>query len=276
MAASTETLAITNQPSAKPMSWLRVRIETKKLTRRKGVMAFTIIGTIGVIVITFAILEAYHLSNPVKYTPPGGVSGFDKVVLILSQITIIPASILGTTAGSQDMETGVIRDMIVTGRSRTSIFLLRLKGAAMVWLPAIIVAYLLGLAAVYGLAGGTKDPTLHNVLAGALYCVGVSLVYVLTATGLASLFGNRGPAIAVMIGWTFIIEAILVNVTALGVVRQAFLTTAIAALSPVANGTRRLKAAGVTPSTLVDYATLLGWPIILNVLGWLRSDRLEA
>ncbi|NNN19265.1 MAG: hypothetical protein HKL84_05355 [Acidimicrobiaceae bacterium] len=250
--------------------------ETKKLTRRKGVMAFTIIGTIGIIVITFAILEIYHLSNPVKYTSIGGLSGFDKLIVILGQITIIPASILGTTAGSQDMESGVIRDMIVTGRSRTSIFFLRLESAIVVWFVPVVVAYLVGLAVVFGLAGGNKEPSLHLVLGGALFCVGVSLIYVLTAAGFAALFGTRGPAIAIMIGWTFVIEAILLNVTALGPVRDAFLTTAINGLTPVAVGSRRLKAAGVAPSLLVDYVTIIAWPLIMNILGWFRTNRLEA
>lgn len=256
--------------------WMMLVSETKKLTRRKGVMAFTLLGTVGVIIITFVILEAYHLSNPIKYSPIGGLSGFNKVVLILSQITIIPASILGTTAGSQDIESGVIRDMIVTGRSRTSIFLLRIKGAAVVWLIPAIVAYLVGIGVVFAFAGNTPDPSLHLVIISGIYCAGVSLVYLLTSVGLSALFGSRGPAIAVMIGWTFIIEAILVNVSALGVVREVFLTTAIAGLSPVANGSRRLKAAGVTPSVLVDYLTLIGWPLILCILGWFRSERLEA
>lgn len=275
---TSETLIVQRQDEMqeKSLGWHSIRTEVKKLTRRKGVMFFTLLGTIGVIVITFAILESYHLADPGKYTPPGGISGFNKIVIILSQITIIPASILGTTAGSQDMESGVIRDLIVTGRSRTSIFLLRLKGASLVWIFPVLVAYLIGLAAVYALAGGTTDPSLHLVVVGGIYCVGVSLVYVLTSTGLASLFGSRGPAIAIMIGWTFIIEAILVNVTALGPVREAFLTTAIAGLSPVAGGARRLKGAGLSPSVLVDYITLIGWPVVLCVLGWFRSERLEA
>lgn len=258
------------------IGWHTIRAEMKKLTRRKGVMFFTLLGSVGIIVITFAILEAYHLADPIKYTYPGGVSGFNKIVIILSQVTIIPASILGTTAGSQDMESGVIRDLIVTGKSRTSIFLLRLVGASLVWIPPAVIAYLVGLGAVFGFGGTNPTPSLHLIVVGGIYCVGVSLVYVLTSTGLASLFGSRGPAIAVMIGWTFIIEAILLNVTALGPVREAFLTTAISGLSPVAGGARRLKGAGLSPSVLVDYITLIGWPVVLCVLGWFRSERLEA
>ena len=72
------------QPKSGSSWWISLVAETKKLTRRKGVMAFTLLGTVGVIIITFVILEAYHLSNPVKYSPVGGVGGFNKVVLILS------------------------------------------------------------------------------------------------------------------------------------------------------------------------------------------------
>ena len=253
-----------------------LKAETKKLTRRKGVVAFTAILTVGVVVITFAILEIYHLSDPVKYTPIGGTAGFTKLVLMLSELTIIPASILGSTAGSQDMESGVVRDMIVTGRSRIALFMLRIEAPIVVWIVPELIAYLIGLAIVFGLSGGNPLPTMHLVLEGGLYCLGVSLVFVLTASGFSSLFGTRGPAIAVMIGWTFVIESILLNVTALGPVRDAFLTTAISALSPFADQSRRLKAAGVTPSLAVDYITIIAWPLVMNIAGWIRFRRLEA
>ncbi len=274
---STQSLATVQvEPESGSLGGQMLRAEMKKLTRRKGVMAFTIIGTIGLIVLTFAILEIYHLSNPVKYTPIGGMSGFQKLVVILGSVTIIPASILGTTAGSQDMESGVIRDMIVTGRSRTTLYLLRLKSAAVVWLIPLVVAYLLGLAVVFGLAGGNPLPSTSLVIGGALFCIGVSLVYILISVGLASLFGTRGPAIAIMIGWTFVIESILVNVTALGPLREAFLTTAISGLSPISNQARRLKGAGLSPSLFVDYVTVIAWVLIMNILGWIRAKRLEA
>lgn len=274
---STQTVnAATLDSEARGMFWPMLRAESKKLLRRKGVMAFTVILTVVVIVVTFAILEIYHLSNPIKYTPIGGVSGFRKLVLILGELTIIPTSILGSTAGAQDMESGVIRDMIVTGRSRLSIYILRVEGSVLVWVIPELVAYLVGLAIVFGFAGGSPSPDLHQVVTGGLYCLGVSLVFVLTASGLASLFGTRGPAIAVMIGWTFVIESILLNVTALGPIREVFLTTAMSSLSPIPDQARRLKATGVSPSLLVDYLTIVGWPLVMNILGWIRFSRLEA
>lgn len=256
--------------------WQMLRAESKKLLRRRGVMAFTVLLTVGVVIVTFAILEIYHLSNPVKYTPIGGTSGFNKVILILSELTIIPTSILGSTAGSQDMESGVIRDMIVTGRSKMAVFMLRIEGSVAVWIIPEIVAYLVGVAIIFGFSGGNPDPALHQLIEGGLYCLGVSLAFMLTASGLASLFGTRGPAIAVMIGWTFVIESILLNVSALGPIRDAFLTTAISSLSPIPHEARRLKAAGVSPSLLVDYLTIIGWPLVMNVLGWIRLSRYEA
>ncbi len=262
--------------SSDSIFWQMLRAESKKLTRRKGVVAFTTILTVGVVIITFAILEIYHLSDPAKYTPIGGTSGFTKLVLMLSELTIIPASILGSTAGSQDMESGVVRDMIVTGRSRMALFLLRTEAPIIVWIVPELVAYLIGLAVIFGLSGGNPLPPAHLIIEGGLYCLGVSLAFLLTASGFASLFGTRGPAIAVMIGWTFVIESILINVTALGPVRDAFLTTAISGLSPFPDQARRLKAAGVTPSLAVDYATIIAWPLVMNIAGWLRFRRLEA
>lgn len=275
MTSGTLSLAVAGPDSGSFFPQM-LRAETKKLTRRKGVAAFAIIGTVGVVLVTFVILEIYHLSDPVKYSSIGGVSGFDKLVLILGELTIIPASILGSTSGSQDVESGVVRDMIVTGRSRISLFLLRLEGAIVVWLILQLTAFLIGLIVVFGLAGGAKLPGLHLVVEGGLYCLGTSSVFLLTAAGLAGLFGTRGPAIAIMIGWTFVIEVILVNVAALGPIREAFLTTAMAGLSPIPDGARRLKHLGLSPSVLVDYVTIIGWPLVMNILGWIRFSKLEA
>ena len=56
------------------------------------------------------------------------------------------------------------------------------------------------------------------------------------ALGFSSLIGNRGTTIGVLIGWLFIAEPVLGQVTLLGGARRALLAVAMDRLTPLSNG----------------------------------------
>src|SRR3954451_384526 len=55
-------------------------------------------------------------------------------------LVIVVGAIVGSTAGSQDIETGVFRDSAATGRSRVALFGARVPGALALVLPPTAVA----------------------------------------------------------------------------------------------------------------------------------------
>lgn len=132
-------------------------------------------------------------------------AGFGFAGLLAS----IAAVVLGATAGSVDLQRGVLRDLVLAGRSRVRIVLGRLAGAATWLLVALALSFALTL--VIGLLlspiGGVDDWEQVGRDA-ARYWIG--LAYTLPfAAGVALLIGSRGPAIAVFFAVTFIVDGII-------------------------------------------------------------------
>ena len=143
-------------------------------------------------------------------------------------MALLVGAIVGATAGAQDLDTGVFRDLAATGRSRTALFLSRVDGA---W---VVVAAL-----VADHAGGRRrrrvrarrrhaarrtsaisSPRSRCVLtSGAL---GAAL-----AVGLAALVGSRGPVIAILLAMHLVFEPQLQGAGFLGDARQALPISAI-------------------------------------------------
>ena len=68
-------------------------------------------------------------AHPLKNDPAGGLAGFTDSLQIVSLMVFLVGAIVGATAGAQDLDTGVFRDLAATGRSRTALFLSRVGGA---------------------------------------------------------------------------------------------------------------------------------------------------
>lgn len=251
--------------------------EARKITARRGVMTLLILTTIGAVVLVYAITEIFHLAQPAKYPTVGGDPGFRRIVDIMGRIGLIPAAILGATAGAQDVEAGVIRDMFVTGRPRWLIYLLRNVGATVVWVPLIVIAYAIGILATFVFSNGFPEPNTAQIFQGLGYVVGVSLSFVLVTLGIATLFGSRGPAIAVAIGWIIIAEGLLTAVTFLGNVREAFFSVASGRLAPqIGGGVQGGPFGTLHPSLVMAIVTIVAWAVVAYALGNWRTSRLEA
>ena len=63
-------------------------------------------------------------------------------------------AIIGATAGGADIESGVFRDLVATGRSRTALFFSRVPAAWIITLGMLAAAVALSAAALAGRAGG--------------------------------------------------------------------------------------------------------------------------
>lgn len=131
-------------------------------------------------------------------------------------IASIGAVIIGATAGSVDLQRGVLRDLVLAGRSRTRIVLGRLAGGATWLLPALAVAYAIIVVIGLTLAPIDESPDWEHVARGAAqYFMGVA--YTLPfAAGIAMLVGSRGPAIAVYFAVTFIVDGVLTAIPEVG------------------------------------------------------------
>jgi ABC-type transport system involved in multi-copper enzyme maturation permease subunit len=231
--------------------------EVLKLRRRPGMLAIAIGLTLGLMAVAYLVTGIQHSGNPAKYGAAGGLKSFKDSLEFLSVMGFIMAAIVGSTAGSQDIDTGVFRDLAATGRSRTALFLARVGGAWTVVLSILAVTLAADVAAAFALADGTATPGLGDIGQAAAMTLASGAVGAALAVGLAALFGSRGPVIGILIAAHVVFEPQLQSAGFLGAARQALPVSAINRIGD--SGTAGL-----------DYKIALGTAIAV-VLAWIAA-----
>lgn len=98
-----------------------------ELRRRRGLMIALAVVTIGIPSIFLIIRLLMHAFAPHTYGPAGGYDIFTGLVAgVLYIFGFIVAATLGCIAGAGDLQEGVFRHLVVTGRSRVATYLARI------------------------------------------------------------------------------------------------------------------------------------------------------
>ena len=135
-----------------------IKAEVLKLRRRRGMLVISVGLTLGLLALAYLVTAIQHGGNPAKYDPAGGLGGFTDSLEFLALMGFIMAAIVGSTAGSQDIDSGVFRDLAATGRSRSALFLARVGGAWVVVGAILAVTLAADVAGAFALADGTATP----------------------------------------------------------------------------------------------------------------------
>ena len=91
-----------------------ISAEMLKLRRRRGMLSIALLGTLGSMLIGFTVLVIQHNSNAARYGPAGGLANYQGAIDFLSLMALVAGAIIGATAGTQDIESGVFRDLAAT------------------------------------------------------------------------------------------------------------------------------------------------------------------
>ena len=129
------------------------------------------------------------------------------------------ASIVGATAGTQDLESGVFRDLAATGRARGALFGARFAGALGVTLPVTALTAAMLAAGSLLLADGTPLPHAGDILAATGLLVAAAVLATAAGVGAGALFGSRGPVIGLLLGFFLVIDPLLASIGFLGEAR---------------------------------------------------------
>lgn len=247
-----------------------VRAEMLKLVRRRGLMAWSLILTVGCVLVAEIVLVTLHAVNSAHHGPAGGAENFKPVVLLLTGLGTVAAIIIGATAGTQDVANGVFRDLVVTGRARTTLFDVRAPGALLVYLPMLAVGFALALACAFAFAGSLPTPSASLVARYAEYAVLISAINVVIAIGLAS-FASSRVVVGVLIAWNAIVSHILINIHVLGSARKLIDVAAAEHFLP-----RESADTAVTMSTITALVVLLVWTVVFLAAGRWWTNRADA
>jgi len=250
-----------------------IAAEILKLRRNRALMGFTLLLTVGIVVVVFGYLAIQHASDVARHGPAGGTDNFDHAVRALGVFFGMLAAILvGTEAGTADLSSGVFRDLVATGRSRLSLFFVRAPAAILVTLAFSAVAYAVALIATFAFAGSMPTPSAGLILQSAGWIALCNSILAALAVGVGSLTGSRGVTLTALIGWQAVATNLLLSISSLGGARDGLLTAALTQVIPLSGGAR----GDVTMATGVAVAVLAVWAIVPLAIGAWRTQTQDA
>ena len=223
-------------------------------------------------VVAYVVLAILHASNPGEYEAPGTLENFSGSMEVLTQLGAVAAILVGATLGAGDLGAGVFRELVATGRSRLALFAARVPAGL-----ALLVMFVGGAFAIATAASvfsGSSDAPGGSLLAHAAGWLALVIVPSFAlALGVSSLLGSRGTAIGVLLGWQLIAMPLLVQVGALGVLRQGLVDAATGRVAP---GELVDGAAAVPMSLGAAAIVVLAWTALPLAAGAWRTHTRDA
>jgi ABC-type transport system involved in multi-copper enzyme maturation permease subunit len=204
-----------------------ISAEVLKLRRRRGMLAIAVLLTLGLVALVFTVTGIQHAGNPAKYDPAGGAHSYTDALSVLALMACVIGVVVGGTAGTQDIESGVFRDLAATGRSRVALFGARVAGAWAIVLPILAVTMAATAAFSIALAGNTAAPGAGLIAAGTAGILVAGALSAAMAVGISALVGSRGPVIGILLAFFLALQPLLAAIGFLGALRDGIPSVAI-------------------------------------------------
>jgi hypothetical protein len=250
-----------------------VSAELLKLRKRRGLVLSGLALTVLPMVVAYIVLLIVHGANPAKHGPAGGLNNFRDSLDLLTTLSAIAAILVGATLGAGDLGSGVFRELVVTGRSRLSLFAARLPaGLVLVW-TLTGLGFVVTTSAANVFAGSLEPPDARLVAGSAAWLALTTGVSLVLGLGVASVIGSRGTTIGIVLGWQLVAMPLLVQIKTLGSLREGFAHAALGRLQPSAlldQGPR------VPMSIGAAVAVIIAWTLLPLALGAWRTVTRDA
>jgi ABC-type transport system involved in multi-copper enzyme maturation permease subunit len=250
------------------------RAELLKLRKRRGVWIPAAVLTVGAVAIMFLIIELFHAANSAKYGAAGGETNFRHALLLIGQLAgMVAAVLVGTSAATEDLSSGVFRELVATGRPRTQLFLAKIPGGLGLLLPLVAAAYTLLSVLIVWLARSNPTPTTRTFVEAGLWVLLAATTTFCLALGLGSVLGSRAAAISVLLAWLLVVQPILRSIHAFGVGREALPAVALDKIAPVTIGDQHDQ---IPMSTAAAVLVIVLWAVVPLLAGWWRIRTRDA
>jgi hypothetical protein len=267
-----------------------IKAELLKLYKRRSVSIALVTLTVGIVVIVMVVPEIYHLTRPHSTGPSGGLRGMWHGSIALAVIGSVAGMIVGSAAGTGDLSSGIFRDLVATGRSRWTLFAVRVPSVLLYFVPVVTVAFALMVGFDKWFGGANLCPPaaqcveFANPTAAAfghwyLWVLLVTCFDLLLSLGVASLLGSRSLTIGLLLGFQLIAAPLLAEVSALGGVRQVLFPQSFGALAPPrgpGGGAIGMFGQTVTTSVAVAWVVLVVWVVAMAAAGAYRTATRDA
>jgi hypothetical protein len=122
-------------------TWDLIATKHLELRKRRGLMVTVAVMTLAPAVLILGLRLAFHLFDPAHYGPAGAPSVFGSTTNLTAELGFIVAAVVGAAAGTTDLNEGVFRYLVITGRSRLALYLARIPAGLAILVPAVAVAF---------------------------------------------------------------------------------------------------------------------------------------
>jgi hypothetical protein len=194
--------------------------ELLKLRRRRTVLAWSAVVTVGLVIAIYA------------WTTQGGQYHLSRSLQALTLVGGVAPIMIGCAAGAGDRGAGVFRDLVATGRSRWALFAARVPAVLVIVIPLALAASLLAGLLATALTGPDASPSPGTIAQGCAWVAADFAVTGLLALGLASLLGSQATAVGVVLAWHLVASPLLMQVKSLGDGRWLVPLSALDRLQP--------------------------------------------
>jgi hypothetical protein len=254
------------------MNMRLINAELLRIRRNRALVIWAFILTTGAVTAFYLIAQGFHWNDPAHNGPAGGAINLRHPLMIISIVGGVAAAIVGTSVGVSDLSSGVFRDLVVTGKSRTALFAARVPGMLAFWVPLVSAAFVVAVAFNFAFAGNLSTPGATTILKDWLWVLMVDCIALITAMGVSSLIGSRGISIGVLLAWQLAVTPLVLNISQLGVTRELLLTAAAARVQPFVGGDSNQLSMSLAAAIVV----LAGWVAVPLLLGGWRTVTREA
>ncbi len=122
-------------------TWPLIATKHLELRKRRGLMITVLVMIIAPTVLILGLRLAFHLFDPAHYGPAGVPSVFAAIANLTAEFGFIVAAVVGAAAATTDLNDGVFRYLVITGRSRLALYLARIPAGLAILVPAVAVAF---------------------------------------------------------------------------------------------------------------------------------------
>jgi hypothetical protein len=122
-------------------TWDLIATKHLELRKRRGLMVTVLVMIVAPTILILGLRLAFHLFDPAHYGPAGDPSTFDAIANLTAEFGFIVAAVVGAAAATTDLNDGVFRYLVITGRSRLALYLARIPAGLAILVSALAIAF---------------------------------------------------------------------------------------------------------------------------------------
>jgi hypothetical protein len=137
----TARTSVARRLGASVPTWDLIATKHLELRKRRGLMITVAVMIIAPTVLILGLRLAFHLFDPAHYGPAGAADVFNAIANLMAEFGFIVAAVVGAAAATTDLNDGVFRYLVITGRSRLALYLARIPAGLAILVSALAIAF---------------------------------------------------------------------------------------------------------------------------------------